>query len=126
MYRNLPVLLAAALFAHPAAAQNQPKDPLGLTETQRQMAAWSLAGIARIQPLPQGFEPKIGARIPEQLELQPIPRTVTDEAPAIRNHQYVMLRNKDLLLVNPGDKTIADILYLKRRLGRADRGGPSR
>jgi len=116
MNRTLVALLITAAMTLLAAAQNQPKDPIGLTATQRQMIAWSIAGFAHLQRLPQGFRPAIGAKIPDQLRLRQIPHVVTGEAPPIRNYQYVMLRNKDLLLINPRDKTIADVIHLNRRL----------
>ena len=46
MNRIFVALLTTAALSVPAAAQNQPKDPIGLTATQRQMTAWSIAGVA--------------------------------------------------------------------------------
>lgn len=40
------------------------KDPIGLTATQRQMIAWSIAGIAEMQPVPPHFQPQPGMKPP--------------------------------------------------------------
>ncbi len=81
MNRLLLALLTTAAMSLPATAQNQPKDPIGLTATQRQMTAWSIAGFARMQRLPQGFQPAIGAKIPEQLRVHQIPPGMKGIAP---------------------------------------------
>ena len=85
MNRSSVVLTVAAMLSFAAAAQTglspgaaaqsttgmnkaDDRDPIGLTSTQRQMFAWSIAGIAEKQPSPQGFEPKPGAKLPDQLK----------------------------------------------------------
>jgi hypothetical protein len=40
------------------------KDSIGLTATQRQMIAWSIAGIAEMQPVPPHFQPQLGMKPP--------------------------------------------------------------
>lgn len=79
------------------------------------MIAWSTAGFAHMQPLPHGFQPAIGAKLPKQLRSRQIPDRLNEIAPPLKNYEYVMLRNKNLLLVSPRDKTIADVIHLNRR-----------
>ncbi len=92
------------------------KDRIGLTATQRQMIAWSIAGFAEMQPVPQSFQPKPGVEAPRKLKLSQVPGFDQGVAPPAASYQYAMLANKDLLLVNPQDGTIADVIHLKRRL----------
>jgi hypothetical protein len=40
------------------------------------MITWSIAGIADKQPSPQGFEPKPGAKLPDQLKSAQVPSTI--------------------------------------------------
>jgi hypothetical protein len=37
-------------------------------------------------------------------------------AEPVRSYEYVMLEDQNLLLVNPQDRTIADVIHLDRRL----------
>lgn len=132
MNRLLVTLIAAALSL-PAAAQQGPgspgtdqtttgmsksadKDPIGLTPTQRQMFAWSIAGIAEKQASPQGFQPKPGMKLPDELKSAQVPSTIDQVATPVRSYEYVMLQDQNLLLVNPQDRTIADVIHLDRRL----------
>ncbi len=133
MARLLFMLIAAALVSAPAGAQQGPgsgaaaqsttgmanaeqKDPIGLTSTERQMIAWSIAGIAQKQSSPQGFQPKPGAKLPDQLKSAQIPSTLEQVADPVRSYEYVMLDDQNLLLVSPRDRTIADVIHLDRRL----------
>ncbi|WP_375157882.1 hypothetical protein [Bradyrhizobium sp. RDT46] len=133
MNRFSAVLIVAAMLSFPAAAQQtsssgagaqsttgmskaDDRDPIGLTATQRQMIAWSIAGIAEKQPSPQGFEPKAGGKLPDQLKSAQIPAKLHEVAEPVRSYEYVMLEDQNLLLVNPQDRTIADVIHLDRRL----------
>ena len=69
------------------------------------MIAWSIAGIAEKQPSPQGFEPKPGAKLPDQLKSAQVPSTVDQLAEPVRSYEYVILEDQNLLLVNPQDRT---------------------
>ncbi len=91
------------------------EDRIGLTATQRQMIAWSIAGLADVQPIPPDFQARAGAKAPEQLKLSPMPNLVKGAPPAA-NYQYAMLNDKDLLLVDPQDGAIVDVIHLNRRL----------
>lgn len=131
MTRFSVVLIAATVLSLPAAAQQssgaseQPTtgiskadetDPIGLTSTQRQMIAWSIAGLAEKQPSPQGFQPKPGTKLPDQLKSAQIPSTLDQVAKPVRKYEYVLLEDQNLLLVSPQDRTIADVIHLHRRL----------
>ncbi|MGC2084444.1 MAG: hypothetical protein WA702_13935 [Bradyrhizobium sp.] len=131
------ILLATATVSLPASAQQsttvatngaqqaQPtkggappreKDRIGLTATQRQMIAWSIAGLAEMQPVPSRFQPTLGTKAPKDLSLSQVPGIVQGVAPPAANYEYAMLADKDLLLVTPQDGTIADVIHLNRRL----------
>ena len=92
------------------------KDRIGLTATQRQMIAWSIAGLADLQQVSSGFQPSPGTKVPNGLRLSEAPGVVQGVAPPADRYEYAMLRDKDLLLVKPQDGTIADVIRLNRRL----------
>lgn len=136
MNRLAIVLLVPAALSLPASAQQSApasnvvqnvqdaahgtvpsgKDRIGLTDTQRQMIAWSIAGFADMQPVPQNFQPKPGTKAPKKLKLSQVPAIIEGVAPPAASYQYAMLADKDLLLVRPQDSTIADVIHLNRRL----------
>lgn len=137
MNRFATILLVTAVMSSPATAQQSVptatdtarhaqgttdgivpngKDRIGLTATQRQMIAWSIAGLADMQPVPPSFQPRLGAKVPKELSLSQVPGIVRGVAPPAANYQYAMLDDKDLLLVKPQGGTIADAIHLNRRL----------
>ena len=95
---------------------NEEMDAIGLTATQRQMIAWSIAGVAEKQSVPQGFRPAAGAKLPEGLRSARVPETLREVAEPVRSYEYVMLEDKNLLLIKPQDRTIVDVIHLDRRL----------
>lgn len=95
--------------------QSNEKDPIGLTPTQRQMIAWSIAGAAEKQKAPAGFQPSTSAKLPDALKAAQIPASRDQVADPVRSYQYVMLEDQNLLLVGP-DRTIVDVIHLDRRL----------
>ncbi|WP_298252928.1 hypothetical protein [Bradyrhizobium sp.] len=90
------------------------KDRIGLTATQRQMIAWSIAGIAEMQPVPPDFRPQPGTKVPSQVNLSQVPAMVEGVAPPAAGYEYAMFDDKILLLLQDG--TIADVIHLNRRL----------
>lgn len=118
-----PTSTASSVVQHSRDAANvgnrtmsRGKDRIGLTATQRQMIAWSIAGVADMQPVPPSFQPRPGMKVPSDLSLSQIPRNIGQVAKPVGNYQYVMLNDKDLLLVKPQDGTIADVIHLNRRI----------
>ncbi len=92
------------------------KDPIGLSATQRQMIAWSIAGLADMQAVPQNFRPALGAKAPDGLALSQVPGAIRAVAPPAANYQYAMLEGKELIFVKPQDGAIVDMIHLNRRL----------
>lgn len=133
MKNGLAIVLLAAAVSHPATAQpsdsmpvesraesppetTQQKDQIGLTATQRQMIAWSVAGLAAIQPVPPSFQAVPGMKVPPGVSMSRVPGIVQGVAPPAAGYDYAMFDNQDLLLVKPQDGTIADVIHLDRRL----------
>ncbi len=92
------------------------KDRIGLSATQRQMIAWSIAGLGHMQSVPPRFEPKSGAKVPDDVSVSQVPGVVQGVAPPAAGYEYAMLADKDLLLIKPQDDTVADVIHLNRRL----------
>lgn len=85
-------------------------DKLSLTNSQEKTAWQDIAKHARKEKAPAKFSAKIGAVLPETLMTYPVPITTSSKVPALRRYQYALLENNKLLIVNPHDKKIADVL----------------
>ncbi len=92
------------------------KDRIGLSATQRQMIAWSIAGLGQMQLVPPRFQPSPGMKVSDELTLSRVPRNIKAVAPPASSYEYAMLNDKDLLLVRPQNGTVADVIHLNRHL----------
>jgi hypothetical protein len=62
------------------------------------------------QSIPLTFHPMIGAKVPDSLALFDLPGKVTNQVPAVKNHQYAKLNSNDALLVDPKDREVAAVI----------------
>jgi Protein of unknown function (DUF1236) len=58
----------------------------------------------RVAP-PAAVDVRIGARVPETMQLQAVPEAIAVEVPTIRPYRYIMVNNR-VLLVDPATSTI--------------------
>jgi hypothetical protein len=58
---------------------------------------------------PAGFTAKVGDKVPSSVMLHPLPTDITNAIAATRPYEYAML-DKNVLIVNPTDKTIVDVI----------------
>lgn len=59
---------------------------------------------------PPSFEARVGAQVPQAVTLQPVPMSVANEIPALRQFSYVRLANQDIVLVEPASRRIAEVI----------------
>jgi hypothetical protein len=71
------------------------------------------------QPAPSGFEPKVGASLPQSMSMHQLPPSVTTEIPAAKGLEYAKLSNNEILLIDPKDKRIAEIIKPSGTTGTA-------
>jgi hypothetical protein len=95
-----------------ASSLSQPmaKDSLSLTSSQRKIAWKDISGQAAKEKAPAGFTAKFGAAIPGTLTTQPVPVSTANKVPALRPYQYALLDSNKLLIVNPSDKKVAEVI----------------
>jgi hypothetical protein len=89
---------------------SMPKDKLSLTSTQEKTAWQDITKRARKEKAPAGFSTKVGAVVPQALMTYPVPMTTSSKVPALRRYQYALLKNDKLLIVNPRDNKVADVI----------------
>jgi hypothetical protein len=84
-------------------------DTLNLTSTQ-QKAAWNDIYMKSLaQTAPAGFDATIGAVVPNSVTTAPVPSKAASAVPALKPYDFAMLQKK-LVIVNPSDKKIAEVI----------------
>jgi hypothetical protein len=108
-FRHAAILLALIAGATTASAQTtiitrEPQmQPLELTPAQRTVIYRT---IVRERSTPAaGVEIRVGARVPDTVQLQAVPEAVVVEVPAIRTYRYMVVNNR-VVLVDPATSTV--------------------
>jgi hypothetical protein len=85
-------------------------DTLVLSSSQQKTAWKDISKLAIKEKAPSNFTAMVGAALPSDVATHPVPVSTASKVPALRPYQYAMLSNKKLLIVNPSDKKIADVI----------------
>lgn len=91
---------------------------VNLTSQQKQAIAQSVQA-EKGQPAPSGFLPKVGAAVPRSMSMHQLPTTVTAQVPAAKGLDYAKLNSNDILLIDPKDRRVADIIMPSSTTGAA-------
>jgi hypothetical protein len=91
-------------------ASQSTKDTLSLTSIEKQTAWKDISAQATKQEAPADFVAKVGDKIPSDITIHPVPVSTASKVPDLREYQYALLDNNKLLIVNPQDKKIAEII----------------
>ena len=95
-----------------ASSMSQPvaKDSLSLSASQQQTAWKDISALAAKESAPASFTAKVGVAVPSDLATHPVPVSTASKVPELRPYHYALLSNNKLLIVNPNDKKIAEII----------------
>jgi hypothetical protein len=102
-YRN--AITAAFLGSVTVATAAQ----LNLTDQQKQNIMQSVQSETG-QRAPAGFQPKVGATVPSTMLLHQLPASVVTQVPGAKDLQYTKLDTNEVLLIDPKDGRVADII----------------
>jgi hypothetical protein len=91
---------------------------LNLTTQQKQTIAQSVQ-TEMAQPAPAGFLPRVGAPVPQSLAVRQLPPSATTQVPAARNLQFAKLDSNEVLLIDPQDRRVAEIISPSGATGAA-------
>jgi hypothetical protein len=91
---------------------------LNLTDQQRQTIAQSVQ-TEKGQPAPAGFMPRVGASVPQSMPVRQLPSNVITQVPAAKNLEYTKLDNNNVLLIDPDDRRVAEIITPSGKTGAA-------
>jgi Protein of unknown function (DUF1236) len=115
MKNHTPVALATALLLAGATAasaasisQSSPSNTMTLSNSQ-QTTAWNNLHTRNQQSAPSGFTASVGTKAPATLLLKPVPTKTASDVPALRSYDFATVNGK-LLIVNPKDRMIADVI----------------
>lgn len=105
------VLLAGSIAASAATMSNPVKagDTLSLTSSQQKTAWRDLYTPSLNQKAPAGFHATIGAIVPSSMTTASVPRKAASDVPSLKPYDFAMLQKK-LLIVNPADRKIAEVI----------------
>jgi hypothetical protein len=94
----------------PNASMSQANDSLKLTNAQERTIWQDVSQQNSQEKAPAGFTAKVGDKIPGTVKITPLPTSVTNNIAAVRPYEYAMLDNKQLLIINPMNKKVVDII----------------
>jgi len=106
------VLLAARATAQAPQPTDAPHDVpnLNLTPEQKHTIYQALAGPqAKNNPEPPGFRPAPGARVPEAIKLEPMPKVVSDLVPKLADYQFAVV-SRQVVIVDPHTSTVIEAI----------------
>jgi hypothetical protein len=94
----------------PTASASNAKDSLTLTSDQKKTIWQDVLKTKTSTKKPAGFTAEVGKKVPSSVNLHPLPTSVTNDIAKVRPYEYALLDNQTLLIVNPMDKKIVDII----------------
>jgi hypothetical protein len=90
---------------------------LNLTAQQKQSIMQSVQS-EKGQPA-AGFQPRVGATVPQSMSMHQLPSNATTQVPAAKNLEYIKLDNNTVLLIDPKDQRVAEIISPSGTTGAA-------
>jgi hypothetical protein len=91
---------------------------VNLTPQQKQTIAQSVQA-EKGQPAPAGFLPRVGAMVPQTMSMRQLPANVTTQVRAARGFDYAKLNSNEILLIDPKDRRVAEIITPSDTTGAA-------
>lgn len=93
---------------------------LNLTSQQKQTIMQSVQN-EKGQSAPSGFHATVGAMVPQSMTLHQLPSNVTNQVPAAKGFEFTKLENNEILLIDPKDRRVAEIIMPSGTTGAAPR-----
>jgi hypothetical protein len=87
---------------------------LNLTSAQKQTIFQSVAS-ERGQVAPVGFQARVGEKVPRSLTMQRLPSSATSQVSTAKEYDFAKLQNKEVLLINPKDRHVAEVIMPRAR-----------
>lgn len=123
MTNAFPKLLTAAAAAAfltftPVHAQNYESTGIGAprdvfverAEPHRQWMGETFRGMTMPEPMDAAIDATVGSTVPDTAVRHPVPDAIVEAVPEARGYEYFQLTDGRIVLVHPGDNTIAMVL----------------
>ena len=91
---------------------------LNLTSAQKQTIFQSVAS-EKGQTAPSGFQVRLGEKVPQSVSMHQLPSSATSQVSAAKEYEYAKLQNNEVLLINPKDRQVAEIIMPSSTTGSA-------
>ena len=91
---------------------------LNLSSAQKQTIYQSVAS-EKGQAAPSGFQAKLGEKAPQSLSIRQLPSSVTGQISAAKEYEYAKLQNNEVLLIDPKDRHVAEVIMSQNTTGSA-------
>jgi len=91
---------------------------LNLTSAQKQTILHSVAS-EKGQTAPSGFQARLGEKLPQSLSMRQLPSSAANQVSAAKEYEYTKLANNEVLLINPKDRQVAEIIMPSGTTGSA-------
>jgi Flp pilus assembly protein TadD len=94
-----------------SASMPEPADSLSLKASQ-QKTVWKDISSQATKEIPaiKFTTAKVGVAVPKDVAIHPVPVSTANKVPAVRPYDYALLNGKKLLIVNPSDRRVAEII----------------
>ncbi len=106
---NAPAAKAHSDKTQSADASAQPADMLTLSDAQQKTAWQDLYMDSLNQTTPPGFDLVVGATVPNTIVIAPVTAQAGSDIPALKPYSFAMVQKK-LVIVNPSNRKIADVI----------------
>jgi len=83
------------------------REQVELTPAQRTTIYRTVTRERRV--VPEGVDVRLGARVPQAVELYEIPAPVVTEIPSVRRYRYMVVNN-EVVLVDPATSEVVEII----------------
>ena len=91
---------------------------LNLSSAQKQTIFQSVMN-EKGQAAPAGFQAKVGTIAPQALSMHALPANAASQVPAVKGYEYAKLGNNEVLLINPKDRHVAEVIMQPSTTGSA-------
>ncbi len=109
---TMPLAQAVAQTVAPAAgpSTNPATTPdLQLSDAQKQTIYTSIRNLNVKNESPPNFQPIVGAVVPPEVRLEPMPATVAGLAPKVKDFEVAMITNQ-VVIVDPKARRVVEVI----------------
>jgi hypothetical protein len=106
----LALLVVTQVSAATAQSTNPEATPnLDLSAGQKQTIYTSIRNLNIKNETPPNFHPLVGAVVPTEVKLEPMPKTIGELAPRIKDFQVGMIANH-VVVVEPQSRKVVEVI----------------